>query len=567
MNINKIIRKHALANAIKFQGKANPKAMIGKLISEVPDVKKDMKTIMKLINEIVNEVNELSAEEQYTELNTTFPEMLEEKPKQEKKELKELPNSTQRPVIMRFEPSPSGPMHIGHAYPASLNYLYTKKYNGKMILRISDTNPENIDPEAYELIKNDADWLFGKSEYEFYIQSDRIKNYYKRAEELIEKKAAYICTCENETFRNLLLKKTACPCRANNIEKNKELWQGMLDGNIKQGKAVMRFKSDIKHKNPAIRDFPLMRINETNHPRTGNKYRVWPLMNMSVAVDDMETEISHTLRGKDHADNAKKQAMIHEVFGYKTPYAISVGRINFEGFPVSCSKTKALIEEGKYEGWEDIRIPFLLPLRKRGYLPESIREYAVEIGVTQNDKSVLIEDYFKTLNAINKSILDSKTNRYFFINNPVEIKIENAPVQSVNLDLHPDKKDAERKFVTDQKFYITKKDYKHILLQKDNEIFRLMDCLNFTKQDEKLIFDSTKYEKFKDKGKIIIHWLPAKKYLKCNVVMPDGKIISGYGETNMQNIKQNEIVQLERFGFCKLTEKTKNNMTFWFTHK
>lgn len=561
--MEEIIKKHALKNAIDFKGKANPKAIIGKLILEMPEIKKNIKNAFEKINQVVNEVNSMKINEQYNELKSKYPEILENKPK-EKKELKPLPNNDERPIVMRFEPSPSGPLHIGHAYPASLNYVYAIKNKGKMILRISDTNPENIDPEAYDLIKKDSDWLFEKN-YTLFIQSDRMEIYYKRAKELIEKNAVYICSCKSEDFRELLSNGKQCLCRNLSIEDNLERWKMMLNEKYKQGEAVMRFKSDIKHKNPAMRDFPLMRINENEHPKQGNKYRVWPLMNFSVAIDDMEMNISHTLRGKDHADNAKKQEMIHNIFKFKTPTAINVGRINFVGFPVSCSKTKILINEGKYENWEDIRIPFLLPLKKRGYLSQTIRDFAIDVGVTQNDKTVSIEDYFKSLNSFNRTRLDSETERYFFINEPFKIQIKNAPIQSLKLNKHPDKKEGHRNFITDDLFYITKEDFEKIMDSDETQIFRLMDCLNFKKENESLIFHSLDYNNFKDKGKLIIHWLPEKKVIKCKIRMPDNKIIQGYCEKEIEKLDENKIIQFERFGFCKLINKEK--LEFWFAHK
>ncbi|MGM5484393.1 MAG: glutamate--tRNA ligase [Nanobdellota archaeon] len=546
-----IIRKHALANAVKYNGKANPKSIIGKIIAEKPEVKKDMRSTMEKINSIVEDVNRITLEEQKEELENNHPEMLEKKEKP-KKDLKDLPNANERPVVMRFEPSPSGPMHIGHAYPAALNCEYAKRYNGKMILRISDTNPDNIDPDSYDLLKEDGDWLFG--EYDFYIQSDRLENYYRYAEKLMKEGKAYICTCDPEKFRELKKNKTACPCRQLNEKEQMERWEKM-GSSYKQGEAVMRFKTDIAHKNPAMRDFPIMRINDSPHPRTGNKYRVWPLMTYSVAVDDMEMEVSHTLRGKDHMDNAKKQAMIHNALGYKTPDAISVGRINFTGFPVSCSKARELIDQGKYTGWDDIRLPFLRALRKRGFLARSIIDFAKEMGVTQTDKSVAIDEYFKTIESLNRSYLDKEAKRFFFIREPKEITIEGAPDQELNLKLHPDDKEGKRPFSTDQKFYIEAEDYENL---KENEVIRLMNCLNFTREGDKLKFHSTEHEKFS--GNTIIHWLPKDNAEKATLVTTEGEK-EGLAEKNISQLKRGEIVQFERVGFCRFDGK------FYYAHK
>ncbi len=145
-----LIRKYALQNAIRYEGKANPGAIIGKIIQEDPAAKANMKEVSKLINEIVSEVNKIPLEKQLEELKQTAPELLEQK-KEEKKELPELKSAQQNKVVMRFAPSASGALHIGHAYVLGLNYLLTKKYSGKLMIRIEDTNPENIDKDAYSL--------------------------------------------------------------------------------------------------------------------------------------------------------------------------------------------------------------------------------------------------------------------------------------------------------------------------------------------------------------------------------------------------------------------------------
>ena len=337
---------------------------------------------------------------------------------------------------MRFEPSPSGPLHIGHSYVLSLNYEYVKKYGGRLYLRIADTNPGNIDSFAYEQIPEDANWLCEGMIKDAIIQSDRLDIYYRRAKELIEKSAAYICTCDPEDFRKTLLASKPCPCRELGAEENLKRYAKMFsEYNPKD--AVMRFKSDISHKNPALRDFPLMRINETPHPRHGKKHRVWPLMNLSVAVDDMETGVTHALRAKDHADNAIRQAMMHEAWGHKTPQTLFVGRINFEGFELSTTKTRQKIEQGLYAGWDDIRLPFLMALKRRGYKAEALRRFALSIGVTRTDKTVAINEFFKSINAFNRELIEPQAARYFFIKDPVKIKVEGAQERDIKMPLHP----------------------------------------------------------------------------------------------------------------------------------
>jgi len=172
-------------------GKAQTGAIIGKLIADNPDVRLHMKEIMPQINKIVQRVNSLSKDEQESHLKKVFPEFFAPKEAPKPKGLPPLPNAIKGKVVMRFAPSPSGPLHIGHALAMGLNSEYCKLYKGKFLLRIEDTNPENIDPNAYDIIPEDANWATKNNVSSVVIQSDRVPIYYKRAEEVLKTGHAY----------------------------------------------------------------------------------------------------------------------------------------------------------------------------------------------------------------------------------------------------------------------------------------------------------------------------------------------------------------------------------------
>ena len=163
-----------------------------------------------------------------------------------------------------------------------------------------------------------------------------------------------------------MLKGQACPDRDKPPTAQLQRWKGMLSGKVKEGAAVVRIKTDLQDKNPALRDWPAIRINETPHPRTKNKYRVWPLMNFAVAVDDYELGITHSVRGNDTADNEKRQNMLQKKMGWPMPTGLHIGRINFTGFELSTTTTRKAIEAGKYTGWDDVRLPSLRALKRPG---------------------------------------------------------------------------------------------------------------------------------------------------------------------------------------------------------
>lgn len=559
-----LIRKWVLQNAVKYGGHANAGAVIGKLLADDPSLKGQMKVLAKEVQEVIKEVSSLNQEVQLAELKKKWPELLEEKPKAEGPRLKELPGAVQGKVVMRVAPNPSGPLHIGHVLITILNSEYVRKYGGKLILRLEDTNPENIYSPAYAMIEEELNWLTGRNVHELIVQSDRLHVYYDYAQKLINREKAYVCRCDPEVFRKFVVEKMACPCR--NLPAREQLmrWDKMFSSYL-PGEAVVRIKTDITDPNPAMRDWPALRINHTLHPRTGTEEKVWPLMNFAVAVDDHELGVSHTIRGKEHIDNAKRQQHIADFFGWKPPVHRYIGRINFEGLEVSKTKTRLAVERGEFHGWDDVRLPFLGAFRRRGYQPNAFVRWAVEMGVTETDKTVSMDEFFKTINHFNKEILDPVSKRFSFVWDPVKVTIEGAPSQEVTLHFHPVNELGERKIKTHEKFLLTADDVHQF---EDGRLYRLMDCLNFTKEDSKYKFVSKEYTDYKAKGHLIMHWLPDEKNLvKVEVLMPDGTKKEGYGEAAMTQLKVGDIVQLERFGFCRVDKVLDGKIIFCFGHK
>ncbi len=402
-------RAYALKNAIAHEGKAVQGAVVSGLFAEGLKPA-EMKKYGKEISEIVKKINSLSLEKQKEE----FEKLKENVHEREVREgLPELPNVSKKGVVMRFAPSPSGALHVGHALTASLNFDYINKYGGKFICRIEDTNPDNIYPKAYDLIKEDIKWLT-KGKVEVVIQSDRMNLYYKYAEKLIKQGYSYVCTCSGDKFREFSKQKKNCPCRKKNLKENQADWKRMLGQSaypkarssgakkgFNPGEAVLRFKSSMKHKNPAMRDFPLARINETPHPRQKKKYRVWPLMNLCVSVDDIEMKMTHIIRAKEHRDNSQRQKMIFKAFGKKYPWEAYLGRWHIQGMRLSASQITKDVEAGKYSGWDDPKLPTIQALMKK-YKPEVFWEIAEQRGLSEVDKVINKDDFFALLDKFNK---------------------------------------------------------------------------------------------------------------------------------------------------------------------
>jgi len=399
-DLEKKTRAYALKNALSHEGVAMQGPVISALFNEGLK-KSDVGKYAKKISKIIFDVNNLSLKEQEKEFKKLENKVSE---REVREGLSELPN-VRKEVVMRFAPSASGPLHIGHALIFCLNYLYVKKYGGNFYVRIEDTNPENIYKPAYKMLEEESKWL-SNGKAKIVIQSERMNVYYKYAEKLIKKGAAYVCVCSGDKFREFVKKKKNCPCRKLDVKKNMERWEKMKT-DFEEGDAVLRFKTSealggMKHKNPAMRDFPLARINEKIHSLQKNKYRIWPLMNLAVATDDIEMKMTHIIRGKDHRDNAERQKMIYEVLNKKFPWTAFLGRLHFKDIELSTTKMREGIEKKKYKGWGDKRLPTIASLRKQGYKPEAFWKVAERIGLSETDKNMDREEYFRLLDQFNK---------------------------------------------------------------------------------------------------------------------------------------------------------------------
>ena len=549
-----IILAYALENAIAHDGKAVAAAVLPKLF-QVGLKKNSIKDVMPEIKKIVEGVNKLSLKEQ-EEKFSDLKKILPKKEDREREGLEPLPNVKLGNVVVRFEPSPSGPLHIGHSLVVLLNYLYKKKYGGKFILRYSDTNPETIDKDAYKLILDDTNFLTNKGIDESVYQSDRLQLYYENALNLIKKRFAYVCTCNPESFKTYVDTGRACPCRNLSVREHLKRWKAMFS-EYKEGDAVLRIKTDLKAKNPALREWPAFRICETSHPRKGTKFRVWPLMNFAVAIDDIDEGITHVIKGKDHIVNTERQKFIYDYLKVKQPVFIHIGKINFTGMKIKTREISQSIKDKQYKGWDDIRLPFIQSFKKRGFKPEAFHKFVENIGLSLVDKNISKEELMKLLDAFNKPLIEGSS-RYFFIHDPAEITIKNAPAKEAKLPLHPKLDKGFRKFNTSDKFYIEKDDY---LNMKEGN-YRLMNLLNFKKNDH-IVFISEEFDpKLETK---MMHWLPFQKLPKIKILLEDGEYLEGISEPDIEKLKEGDEIQFERFGFCNLVNKEK--LEFWFTQK
>ncbi|SNQ59103.1 glutamate--tRNA ligase [Candidatus Methanoperedens nitratireducens] len=560
--IKLLIKKYALQNAVKYKKTPQAGAVMGKVMAN-PELRSRAKEITGLVNEVLVEIEQMNHEAREEELKSLAPELIEEL-KEKKEPDKGLPPLEMNgPLVMRFAPNPNGPPTLGSARGIVVNSEYTRKYHGKLIIRFDDTDPATKRPmlEAYDWYLDDCRWL-GAVPDEVVIASDRIPLYYEVAKELIRKDGAYVCFCEQEVFKALKDEKEACPHREQGVEKNLEFWREMLSGCRREQEAVLRIKTDIAHKDPAIRDWVAFRIIKTPHPRpeVDEKYCAWPLLDFEGAVEDHLLGTTLIIRGKDLADSEKRQRYVYEYMGWTYPKTMHWGRVQIHEFgKLSTSGIKKAIAEGIYTGWDDPRLPTIRAIRRRGIQPEALRKFMIDLGLGETDISLSLD----TLYAENRKLVDPVANRYFFVWDPVEMNIEGAEPKIAKAPLHPSR-GGMREIPVGTTVLVCRNDVDTL---KAGERLRLKDLCNIQITGISPLtakFIGTDMDLVKKEKARIIHWAPPDG-LKVKVLSPDGEY-TGIGERGIER-EVDKVVQFERFGFVRIDSVSGDEVVAYFTHK
>jgi len=565
--------KYAALNASQFDGKAQPGSVIGKMMAEYPDLKQRVKEVMPFIQQAIEDVNLWTQEQQQAFIEDNYPELLERKKvEEEEKKLPPLENVDQWPMVKtRFAPNPDGALHLGSAEPIIFCDEYAKMYGGHFILRYEDTSAEVKPPipEMYDAIVEDLLWLGVKID-EKYVQSERLEIYYEYAEKLLAMGQAYICTCEVETYKKLYMASKPCPCRDLPPDEQLRRWRMMLDGGYQKGDAVVRVKTDLDHPNPAVRDWPALRISEKPHPLQGSKYRVWPLYNFSCGLDDHLMGVSHIIRGKEHDVNSIRQQWLQRHFGWRSPEVINVGRLGLEVGILSKSKMRRGIEDGTYAGWDDPRLGTLRALRRRGLQPEAIRVIMIHVG----PKPVNVTISWDNIAAENRKLIEPTADRFFFVKDPVEVKVAGVPKQHIaKLPLHPDHPErGTRDYAISPvdggfSFMISGDDIEKM---PTGGLVRLMGAMNVevVSVSGELVeakYHSRDYQVARGADAPFIHWLPKGTGAEGKVIMPDASVARGLVEERCLKLAADEMIQFERFGFCRVDSA--DPFVAYYSHK
>ncbi|RLG87478.1 MAG: glutamate--tRNA ligase [Thermoprotei archaeon] len=560
--VRRLALKHALLNALRY-GRAKEGPVISKVLGERPDLRPFARDVVAVVREVVAMVNSMSREEMRSKAEELG--LAEERRTVERRrELPPLPNVDKWGYVKtRFAPNPDFLIHLGNARPALLSHIYARMYKGGFVLRFEDTDPriKTPIPEAYQRIREDLRWL-GISWDEEYVQSMRMELYYDVARKLIEKGGAYVDLCTAEEFRKFRSERRACPHRDRPIEEQLELWDKMIEGHFGEGEAVLRIKTDLAHPDPSVIDWVAFRVIDTDkhpHPVTGSRYVVWPTYNFAAAVDDHFMGITHILRGREHAVNTVKQSFIYMYMGWRYPEVVNLGRVNLEGFILSKSRIKELLTKypGRFLGLDDPRFGTIASLRRRGILPDTIREVILELGVKSSDATVSWDN----VAAVNRRIADSRSKRLMFVKEPLEVCIEGIELPfKVSIPYHPSADLGERSYVmTNGCVYVEKRDFEN----NKGQVVRLMSFINvrFEERSGRAVAKLVGYtvDEARRYGAPIIHWVPKEHSVRARLYVVEGlrlRRVVGMAESSVKELNSGEIIQLVRLGFARV-ERTK----------
>jgi len=444
-------------------------------------------------------------------------------------------------VITRFPPEPNGYLHIGHAKSICLNFGIARDYHGQCNLRFDDTNPEKESQEYIDAIKEDVKWL-GFNWSELKHASDYFETLYDYATKLIKLDKAYVCSLDAEEIRNqrgtLTEPGTESPYRNRSIDENLDLFSRMRAGDFKEGEHVLRAKIDMASSNINMRDPVLYRVKFASHPRTKDKWCIYPMYDYTHCISDAIEGITHSLCTLEFEDHRPLYDwVLDELKTPCHPQQIEFARLSVEYTISSKRKLNLLVTDKHVDGWDDPRMPTISGMRRRGITPDSIRDFCDRIGITKKDAFIEMS----VLENCIREDLDPRANRIMCIINPLKVIIENYPdnhEEEFSVRNHPKNQERGKRSVPFSKtIYIEQDDF---MENPPDDFFRLgpgkevrlrnaydIKCTNVIKNDIGEIIelrcehDPDSAGKNKKKLKGIIHWVSAKHALTVETRLYD----------------------------------------------
>ena len=500
-------------------------------------------------------------------------------------------------VHTRFPPEPNGYLHIGHAKSICLNFSLAHEYNGKCNLRFDDTNPTAEEDEYVRSIQADVKWL-GYDWDNLCFASDYFQQMYDLAIQLIKNGSAFVCDLSAEDIHNnrgsLTTPGQDSPFRNRTIEENLLLFEQMKNGDYEDGSHTLRAKIDMAHSNMNMRDPVIYRIMHAEHHRTGKDWCIYPMYDWAHGLEDSIENITHSLCTLEFQDHRPIYDWFLNQLNVYHPQQIEFARLNLSYTVMSKRKLKKLVDENLVSGWDDPRMPTISGFRRRGYTPESIRNFMSEVGIAKRDNVMEIAKLESTL----RNDLNIKCERRMAVLNPLKVVITNYPEgesESLSAVNNPENEsDGKREIPFSREIFIEKDDF---MEDPPKKFFRLslgrevrlryayfITCEEVIKDDKGNIVElHCKYDP-KSKGgnapdgrkvKATLHWVSAAHSIDAEVrkydrlfQIPDPdkednfmdsinpkslEILSECKlEPSLEKLEVGETIQFERLGyFCK----------------
>ena len=504
---------------------------------------------------------------------------------------KDLEEGHTHVVATRFPPEPNGYLHIGHAKSILLNYGLAQKYHGHFNLRFDDTNPTKEKTEFVESIIKDVEWLGAKYDGEVRFASNYFQEMYEAAIKLIKKGKAYVCDLSAEQIREYrgTLKEPGkeSPYRNRSIEENLALFEGMKNGEFPDGSKVLRAKIDMASPNMNMRDPVLYRVARMSHHNTGDAWCIYPMYDFAHPIEDAIEGITHsicTLEFEDH--RPLYDWVVRELEYAEPPKQIEFAKMYLTNVVTGKRYIKRLVEEGIVDGWDDPRLVTIAALRRRGFTPESIRNFMELVGVSKGNSSV---DYAMLEYCIRED-LKMKRPRVMAVLDPVKLIIDNYPEGQIEyMDVMNNQENEAmgmRQVPFCRELYIEREDFmeeppkKYFRLYPGNEV-RLMNayfvkCVDYKKDENGNVTEihctydpetrsGSGFTGRKVKG--TIHWVAAPTAVKATVRLYENLVDEEkgvYNEDGSLNLNPNSLKVLENCYLEPSLGKAESGESFQF---
>jgi glutaminyl-tRNA synthetase len=514
-------------------------------------------------------------------------------------------------VHTRFPPEPNGHLHIGHAKSICLNFGLAQEFNGKCNLRFDDTNPVKEEDEYVKAIIENVKWLGFDVENQVYYASDYFDQMYEYAVQLIKAGKAYVDDMNAEEIRKFRGTLTEAgkegAYRNRTVEENLDLFKRMKDGEFENGAKVLRAKIDMAHPNMNMRDPVMYRILHADHHRTGNKWCIYPMYDWAHGLEDSIEEITHSICTLEFEAHRPLYDWFLDQLDVFHPQQIEFSPLNLNYTVVSKRKLLLLVKEQYVNGWDDPRMPTLSGMRRRGFTPVAIRDFADRIGVAKRDSVV---DYALLEHCLRED-LNKRAPRVMGVINPVKVVITNYPDDKVEefaaVNNPEDESMGKRKVPFSKEIYIEKSDF---MEDPPKKFFRLgpgrevrlryayyITCTNFIKDDNGEVveihctFDPESKGGYSPDGRRVkgtVHWVSAAHALNAEVRLyehlfkdedpedtPEGQdfkdnlnpnsleVLFAKVEPSLKTAKAEDFFQFERKGyFCVDPDSSENKLVF-----